>query len=322
MSQQTHIQWTQRTWNPIAGCSKVSAGCDGCYAIRDTRRLSCNPHPKVRAAYADLVQITNGRWNWTGTVRLVEEKLTLPLEWRKPSRIFVNSMSDLFHESVPDEWIDRVFAVMNGAPQHIFQILTKRPARMRAYLSDPEVACRWGWHKPVNWTEAVIRNVWVGVSAEDQATADARIPELLRTPAAVRWVSLEPLIGPITLAGSCRGYFRQEPPTFSQREVYKGLLDWVVVGGESGKAARPMHPAWVTALRDQCQAAGVPFFFKQWGEWLPCGQIPTLPLPDRLYRGFRFDGDYQRVLRVGRKLAGRRLYGREWNEYPHEKGGA
>lgn len=233
MDANSSIEWTDATWNSVTGCSKVSQGCKHCYAERIFNR----PYP--------------GR-DFTD-VRTHPDRLEWPLKWRgskqaksegRPSRIFVNSMSDLFHEKVPDEFIDKVFAVMAMAKQHTFQVLTKRPERMRAFLRNPY----WG-------RSAALPNVWLGVSVEDQPTADKRIPILLQTPAAIRFVSYEPAIGPVDFE-QYTGYRRMRD--FKE-------LDWVIAGGESGPHARPSHPDWFRSVRDQCQAAGIPFLFKQWG---------------------------------------------------------
>lgn len=296
MSDNTAIEWTDATWNPVVGCDKVSPGCDNCYAIRTARRMSANPNPKVSAAYAG----TEAGGEWTGQVNLLEDRLDQPLRWQKPRRIFVNAQSDLFHKEVPNEFIARVFAVMVLAPQHTFQILTKRPGRMRSLLNSPDfislVDSTLGGDKSdapwdLDWP---LPNVWLGVSVEDQKTADLRIPLLLDTPAAVQWLSCEPLLGPVDLSqwvkphtDTCGDEFA--PPWCICDYPPKG--DWVVVGGESGPNARPMHPDWARSLRDQCVAAEVPFHFKQWGEWQ--------------------DGS-----RVGKRAAGRLLDGRTWDEYP------
>ena len=272
----TKIEWAERVWNPIIGCSVISPGCTNCYAMRMAARLE----PMGNARYAGLTRHTKAGAVWTGEVRLFKEALTLPLRWKRPRRIFVNSMSDLFHEDVPDEWIDRVFAVMALAPQHTFQVLTKRAERMRAYLTKPG---RWAhvdeamdhfsldvWNTLDGPERLPLPNVHLGVSVEDQARADERIPHLLATPAAVRWISAEPLLGPVDLRFLQPG----DPPVeidalAGTHGVYRphggenASLDWVVVGGESGPGARPMHPDWARSLRDQCAAAGVPFFMKQ-----------------------------------------------------------
>jgi protein gp37 len=207
MGDNSNIEWTDATWNPVRGCALVSAGCTNCYAMRVAHRFSGDSQP-----YAGLTKLTSHGPVWTGDVTLWPDVLDVPLRWRRPRRIFVNSMSDLFHEDVPEEFIDKVFAVMALSPQHTFQILTKRPVRMRDYLltvqNDDKDFNRWS-NAGVEITDspcAVIDdadwplpNVWLGVSVEDQATADERIPLLLQTPAAVRFLSCEPLLGPVDL---------------------------------------------------------------------------------------------------------------------------
>ena len=307
MSDGSKIEWTDATWNVVIGCKKVSPGCDHCYAIRTAHRFQEHPNPKVAAAYAG----TEADGDWTGRVNMVEDRLSLPLQWKKPRRIFVNAQSDLFHADVTDEFIARVWAVMALAPQHTFQILTKRHGRMRSLLSSDRFedlfaeALYSTEHprgdepaEPVGSAPGPLPNVWIGVSVEDQARADLRIPALLDTPAAVRWLSCEPLLGPVDLGmGSDMG-------------AQDTLIDWVVVGGESGPGARPMHPDWARSLRDQCVAAGVPFLFKQWGEHITPDQAPE-----------SFDMDYfdsggRGYFRVGKKAAGREIDGRTWDEYP------
>ncbi|TAD89903.1 MAG: phage Gp37/Gp68 family protein [Alphaproteobacteria bacterium] len=256
----TSIEWTDATWNPFAGCSVISPGCTNCYAMRMAARIE-RMKPDL-AQYQGLTKQTRAGPVWTGKIGLADHsKLTEPLRRRKPQRIFVNSMSDLFHETIPDHWIDEIFAVMALSRQHTFQILTKRADLMREYLTMPLV------HENVSYAgahmaeDAVDRiadtpwplpNVWLGVSVEDQQRANERIPSLLATPAAVRWISAEPLLGRIDL---------------DEAWLKSPRLDWVVVGGESGPNARPMHPHWVRRLRNQCVTSGVPFFFKQWGAY-------------------------------------------------------
>lgn len=214
MAQATAIEWTEATWNPVRGCTKVSPGCKHCYAQTFAERWRGIPgHPYEQGF--DL--------------RLVPEKLEEPLSWTRPRRIFVNSMSDLFHERVPEDFIRRVFEVMEEATWHTFQILTKRSARVR------ELAPRLPWPP----------NVWQGVSVEN-ARYTVRIDDLQQVPAAVRFLSVEPLLGPIP-------------------SLPLDGISWVIVGGESGPKHRPLDPAWVREIRDQCVAARVPFFFKQWG---------------------------------------------------------
>jgi protein gp37 len=320
MSDGTKIEWTDATWNPITGCSVVSAGCKHCYAMKLAgTRLQHHP------SRAGLTVDTKNGPVWTGEVRFNEQWLDQPLRWKKPRMVFVCAHADLFHEAVPDEWIDRVFAAMELASQHTFQVLTKRADRMRKYL---------------RFRQVVLPNVWLGVSVEDQAAADERIPLLLDTPAAVRWVSAEPLLGPVDLT---RVMHQQKHSGWSFRwdslTGFRGhqcggsdnnsRLDWVIVGGESGPKARPMHPAWARSLRDQCAAAGVPFLFKQWGEWAPFripGGItmvessePHVAWPDgQIANGTAEEhgGPGSQLVRVGKKRAGRLLDGVQHDGYP------
>lgn len=238
------ISWTDETWNPVRGCSRVSEGCRNCYAETVAGRFS---GPGL--AYEGLATMTPSGARWTGEVRLIEKHLEDPLRWKRPRRIFVNSMSDLFHEKLSDRDIDRVFAVMALAPQHTFQILTKRAERMAAYLTGSPVL-RLNDLAPY-WP---LPNVWLGVSAEDQETFEKRWAWLRKTPAAVRWISFEPLLGPIDM----------------QSEMWEDLgtfvwPDWAVIGGESGQGARPFDIQWAVSLLDQCEELGVKKFMKQLG---------------------------------------------------------
>lgn len=229
MSQFSDIEWTNGTWNPVAGCSKISKGCAHCYAIRGAIRMAANPNPKISAVYGGLAfKQDNGLPNWTGVVRCVPERLAIPFDWPAAKKIFVNSESDLFHEHVPLGFIRQVFAVMAATPWHTYQILTKRAARLE------ELAREFIWPT----------NVWMGVSVEDQ-DAVWRVEHLRRVPAAVRFLSVEPMLGPVDLD--------------------LADLHWVITGGESGPESRPFEPAWALAVRDQCQTAGVHFFHKQHG---------------------------------------------------------
>lgn len=289
------IEWTEYNWEVTGGCDKISSGCRGCYAIPLIgNRFANNPIHKGR--YDGLVEGDN----WTGKIKLFEDRLTQPLHWRKARKVFVNSRSDLFHEDVPFEFIEQIFNVMNKSRQHIFQILTKRPERMLEYF-------KWymSKHKAIFtlWKDVIapLKHVWLGVSVEDQQTADERIPLLLQTPAAVRWISAEPLLGEILL-----------PNWIEDKEL--GLLDWVVVGGESGPKARPMHPDWVRSIRDQCKAAGVPFFFKQWGEWLHISQLRDEHFPVYASKSKLFNDET--FYKMGKKKAGDFLDGIKYQEYP------
>ncbi|OHU39529.1 DUF5131 family protein [Mycobacteroides chelonae] len=308
MGDKTGIEWTDATWNPITGCDKVSPGCDHCYA----------------ETFAERWRGTEGHYFANGfDVQLRPDKLALPLRWTKPRKVFVNSMSDLFHDKVPDDYIANVFAVMARATLHTFQVLTKRHGRMRSLLSsdlfrrrmyDYLVSIDYAWIRdnPLSWP---LPNVWLGVSAEDQKRADLRIPALLDTPATVRFVSAEPLLGPINL---------HTDPIEAGSPFWGSQLDWVIVGGESGPGARPMHPDWARSLRDQCVAAGVPFLFKQWGEHriaIP-GQdtwdkVESIPLrPDVPMEPGVDIGPWAYMRRVGKRRAGRDLDGRTWDQYP------
>ena len=244
------IEWTDETWNPVTGCTKVSAGCKHCYAERMAKRLE-------------------GRFGYPKKnpfeVTLHPDRLDEPLRWRKPRRVFVASMSDLFHAEIPDDFLDRVFDVMDppdGDPPspHVFMLLTKRPDRMRDYA----------WS---TWAKCPPKNVWLGVSVEDQASADERIPMLLETPAAARFVSCEPLLGPVDLrnlpSGTVYNTRCMDALTAGSGSSTPWHLDWIIAGGESGPGARPAHPDWFRSVRDQCAAAGVAFFMKQMGKKVP-----------------------------------------------------
>lgn len=300
MAGKSNIEWCTDTWNPIRGCSRVSVGCQNCYAERQAIR-------QIKSGYAGLIQRTSHGPAWTGEVRLVPERLDQPLRWTKPRRVFVNSMSDLFHEKVADETIDRVFAVMAMCPQHTFQILTKRPERMREYmgendgLSAPLRVERWVFEargislddRPASRLPGMwpLKHVWLGVSVEDQATADERIPLLLQTPAAVRFVSYEPALAGVHFDRIIRNdgwivdclqgiYSRHHDEGFDHPAAIEECgggprLDWVIVGGESGHGARPCDVAWIRSTVEQCRVAGVACFVKQLGA-RPFEQVPSI----------------------------------------------
>lgn len=278
----TKIEWADAVWNPITGCTPISEGCANCYAKRMANRL------KGRAGYPadDPFRVT------------IHNRFDEPLRWRKPRRVFVCSMGDLFHDDVPHSALDRIFSEMILEYEHTFLVLTKRPERMLEYFNSASLFR--------NIFDPNIRllpspNLWIGVTAENQARAEERIPILLQIPAAVRFVSIEPMLGQVDL----RRAFGTEGP----RQTYIEQLDWVICGGETGPGARPVHPDWVRSLRDQCQAAVVPFFFKQWGEW-----GPYISAPDHFMVKYWDNGIVS--LKTGKKLSGRLLDGREWNEFP------
>jgi len=328
------IEWTERTWNFLIGCNKVSAGCKNCYAIRMAYRLMHNP--KMQEKYSGVATKTaGGDLNWTGKINIDEERLLLPLQTKKPTTWFVNSMSDLFHEDVPFDVITQAFAIMAICYQHTFQILTKRVDRMQRYFDNKllnEGIQSWARHYSARFgieykkTNIPLANVWLGVSVEDQKTADERIPLLLHIPAAVRWLSMEPLLGPVHINDYFfKGKIHHHPDNSKENSVLNAInalskcvnpnlksnIDWVVAGGESGPNARPMHPDWVRSIRDQCNAAGVSFFFKQWGEWMPCNEYEsTIVIPGE---------NAVHIKKVGKKKAGRLLDGKLHDEYPKKQ---
>ena len=325
MAENSAIEWTDATWNPVTGCSVISPGCTNCYAMKLAGGRLRN-HPSREG----LTQPSKAGPVWNGQVRLNEQWLDQPLRWSRPRQIFVCAHGDLFHESVPDEWIDRVLAVVYAGyrRRHTFQVLTKRADRMRAYFSAPDFNDRMvSLIGPMNvgttplpeWWTRWAHRFWCGTSIEDRARL-GRLEDLRATPATVRFLSLEPLLedlGVLDLTG----------------------IDWVIVGGESGSRARPMHPDWVRSIRGQCLAQGVPFFFKQWGEWVPWEPGPAPRWESQHQRSedrhtlFPADFDNSRewddglwaiahgekhaaFQRVGKKAAGRLLDGKLWDQMP------
>lgn len=320
MADRTNITWTDTTWNPVTGCSKASPGCAHCYAETMALRLRSMGRPEYQ-------QVHDGT-GWTGQAVCLPGRLTQPLHWRKPREVFVCSMSDLFHPTVPFEFIAAVFGVMAATPRHRYQVLTKRPEVMEAFLGWVEALDFEPWESihrdgvEIRYRDIVIEgatsvprpyhpsgmhcdegawplpNVYLGTTAEDQQRADKRIPRLLNCPAAGRFVSLEPLLGPVRLPW----------------EALMGdeAIHGIIVGGESGPGARPMHPGWVRSLRDQCGEAGVPFHFKQWGEWLP----PLQQAPPAKKGCLTWSHDDDGPRRVGKHAAGRMLDGRTHDELP------
>lgn len=343
MAEHSKIEWTDATWNPITGCTLVSEGCRNCYAARlAATRLKDHP------SRAGLARVNAaGEAKFTGGVRFNLQWLDQPLRWKRPRRIFVCAHGDLFHTGVPHEWIDRVFAVMALAHWHQFQILTKRSEKMREYMTrllGSDIAPRGvtcpPWNALLNRAERAwihadpdymisvrprmmaalqsrteplpdgpLPNVWLGVSVEDQATADERIPPLLDTPAAIRFVSCEPLLGQVNLhwlhiAGT--NGLDATTGEIEERETGRIIngprLDWVIAGGESGDGARPAHPDWFRSLRNQCRRAGVAFHFKQWGEWVSVSE------QEGAGEHFKFP-DGATVRRIGKRRATRCLDG-------------
>jgi len=391
----TSIEWTRnadgsqgKSWNPVVGCSLASPGCTNCYAMKMAARIDAideaayrkrveaavavaedrDAEERIRATlnnervishYAGLTTPSKAGPVYNGKVALAPERtLTEPLRRKKPTTWFVNSMGDLFHEAVPDSWIDRVFAVMALCPQHTFIVLTKRSDRMRAHfhrattphfepcedgLDDETAPTEWAIlcemvklasDKGITFSPPILplHNVWLGVSAERQLEANERIPDLLATPATLRLVSAEPLLGAINFDEASKGCLGARP----MQETWETTgLGWIIVGGESGSGARPMHPDWAREIRDQCAAAGVPFFFKQWGNWAPELDRDKDDQDCRAnYRryernGFRilnlaggcgFHGDRVHVMRPSSKSsAGRLLDGRTHDAMPAQR---
>lgn len=307
----TKIEWADMTINPVVGCSHCSPGCDHCYAERFAARMAKNPNPKISGKYAGVVD-EHGKW--TGKTNITDHMDFSKLYgMRKSKRIFVGSMTDLFHVSVSIETLRDIFSSMSLCSQHTFMLLTKRPERMADFLRE--------------YFSTPLPNVWLGDTVCNQAEADAKIPLLLQTPAAVRFVSVEPMLGPVDLGhlswniidstaekNALTGKTWIQGNCGESSQTLQGnRLDWVICGGETGPGARPMHPDWVRGLRDQCQAAGTPFFFKSWGEWWP-GEW------GRLYREKTISyADGQDMVLIGKRRAGRLLDGVEHNEFPEVK---
>lgn len=286
MSDKTGIEWTDATWNPIAAfdvetgkrgwfCTKISPGCAGCYAERLNLRLG-NGHEYTQANQ--------------GQIRFELVNLDQPKVWKRPRKIFVGSMFDLFHDTIPTEFIDKIFGVMAECPQHTFQVLTKRPERMLRHLTNLGEFTDGPWPLP---------NVWLGITAEDETRLLDRWPYLMRTPAAIRFISYEPAVDSLKL--------------WMVTRFGDVLPDWVICGGESGPNARPTNILWVYEALQASHGLGIPFFFKQWGEWLPVSHAHGLIAENTKFYAF---GDGRRSARVGRKLASNRLDGNQYLEFP------
>lgn len=314
----TKIEWAERTWNPIVGCSLMSAGCTNCYAMALAWRMAQHPNVKISGKYVGTVEQVKGKAVWTGKIGMSEESLLLPLKYKSPTVWFVNSMGDLFHPAVTDEQIDRVFAVMALCPQHIFQVLTKRPRRMRDYVSGLTDACQ-QWKRLGDAAAVIVGNsgyfsagerewplpnVWLGTTIENKRAFIQRAKLLKQTPAALRFWSCEPLLGHL-------GHIPADL-----------MPEWVISGGESGSGARPSHPSWHTHLRDLCMKAGIPYFFKQWGAYSPIRQIGgRFDHRERIDTRVMMSGDYGGhngwpMKRQPKHLSGRTLEGVEYNQMP------
>lgn len=316
----TKIEWADMTINPVVGCSHCSPGCDNCYAERFAARLAKNPNPKISGKYAGVVD-ENGKWTGKMSRRYFIDAAfdSLP---KAPKRVFVGSMCDIFHENMNYPAFLHFIKKLSTFPQHTFILLTKRPQRMNKFISltrETNTDCGL-WPLP---------NLWLGVTVCNQAEADEKIPVLLQTPAAVRFVSVEPCLGPVDLGhlswtdiiGSTAEKNALTGKTWiqgncgeSSQTLQGNRLGWVICGGETGPGARPMHPDWVRSLRDQCQGARVPFFFKSWGEWAPnclCGAKSPHPIIQR-----PTPGHVGCMFKCGKRRAGRLIDGREWNEVP------
>lgn len=350
MGDKSNIEWTEATWNPTTGCTKVSPGCLNCYIDRT---------PPFRIAHR---KFSKGHI----PLQLHDDKLDKPLHWKRPRLIFVNSLSDLFHDDVPDHFILKVFDVMRqcvwsggqsagtiGGRGHIFQLLTKRPKRMRDFMAR----LRWDGERLLldeaipGQLDSMMQQIWLGVSVENRQHGLPRIEELRETKASIRWLSIEPLLedlGDIMpfLAdvgfgdcSGCTGPRNERTHQIGTKQHQAAKIDWVVVGGESGPGARPMHPSWIRSIRDQCQAAQIPFFFKQHGDWIAIndyspfwhGQDGSVHNSKLMYRDGTFHYPFLgresftdelpvTVYQVGKKLAGRELDGRYWNESPVSMG--
>jgi len=361
MAEYSPIEWTDASWPIVAGCEFASPECTNCYALLDSWRMAHNPNPKIHRAFFGTVDKTEkGHLVWSGIVRTLPLRLSWPLKWKRARRIFVCNLADLFHPKVPFEFIAAAWCVMMIGRQHTFQVLTKHPERMQAFLTwlDDKTAEVWnkgqdqrsfgeirvellleyaryampaeprllGKFPAPEWP---LPNVHLGVTAGDQKRADERIPILMVTLAAKRFLSYEPAIGAVDLRNLRGGQY--DALTGSRKasdgEIFAGAhgLDWVIAGGESGARARAPDPDWFRKVRDDCAEAGVPFHFKQWGVWYPC-ETDVLPEPpgkvievddddiagkmnpNRGYQVIALHG--KEFFRAGKKLAGRRLDGR------------
>lgn len=300
------------SWNPIKGCTRVSPECDHCYALRESYMRMHHPNPKIKAQYRGVARRRQQKdcfLEWTGQINIVEHLLDVPLQWKKPRTCFVCSMSDLFHPDVPIDVIAHIFQTMIAASGHRFLVLTKRVEKMHAILATS-----------ATWLKGPPKNIGLGTTAGLQWTTDGRVPILLEIPAAMHFVSIEPMLGKVNLSPffwKPRTWKNQHESGFSL--VRDGRLGWVIAGGESGQFARPLNPDHARDLRDQCKAAGVPFFFKQWGRYVMYHQAP-LEIRRRIFDNvdrYKQNVDYGfRAFDVGKRDAGALLDGQEWRQLP------
>lgn len=317
----TKIEWTEDTFNPAAGCTRASAGCDHCYAAEMSLRLEAIALAKqakgeaVPASLAKYIGVAGrtkqGTAAFNGKINLDWEALNEPLKWRKPKMVFPFSMSDAFHRSIPDTFLNATFKVIAQTPHITYQVLTKRPDRALEYQRE-------------YWPEGLPRNVWLMTSTENQQTYDERVPYLVQVKAAVRGLSMEPLLGHVEMG--LLGTIPKDISFAGGYNLFADKIHWVIVGGESGRNARPMGANWARSVRDQCVEAKVPYFFKQWGEWLPfdrqigkgyfsCSDGAPVEI-ETLMKHSHEIWEGTGIIKLGKKAAGRLLDGREWNEYP------
>ena len=341
MSQNSKIEWTDHTFNPWTGCTKVSPGCDGCYAEAWSKRAG----PKVGKWGPGMPRVRTTPANWSLPLRWNAQADAFMAQHGRRQRVFCASLADVFDNEVPELWRWNLFRLIHATPNLDWLLLTKRIGNAADMLEEAAAAALCDFEGRHRWSAVPWSHVWIGATVVNQLEADRDIPKLLATPAARRFLSMEPLLGPVDLTAVrltvSAGYFGDclewHHRPHSERYTRWPGIDWVIVGGESGPRARPMHPDWARRLRDQCQAAGVPFLFKQWGEWVHDLQQPD-PTGDSLYtedmsrlrfshtamgRDGRTSHDAEqvgshsvRVHKVGKKAAGRLLDGRTWNEVP------
>jgi protein gp37 len=300
----SNIEWTDETWNPVTGCDKVSQGCKNCYAEKMHKRLGGMGQEKYSKPFL-------------GNVLTHEDELMKPYQWKKGKRIFVNSMSDLFHKDVPFEFIVQVYTIMVNTPRHTYQVLTKRSDRLLEFYN---------WYKSMLPAEYVsqytsAKNIWVGVSCEDQKTVDERVPYLLQVPAAIRFLSCEPLLEriDITAFGSNLPLDGKIIEWRKPGKYYEGpKIHWVIAGGESGSKARPMHPDWIRFLRQQCEESNTPFFFKQWGEWIDNQNMPRQYIAENNLKRHVFESGYfsTEVWKLGKSKTGNTIDGKQYLQFP------